>query len=412
MRGSLAQGLACIDCGHTYRLTYRLQCEACGGLLEVSYDLEAMRRLGPSLLRGRGVWRYAALLPVDDPARRITLGEGGTPYLACPRLAVELGVRELTVKFEGSNPTGSVKDRTSATAIGAALGFGFDAVSVVSTGNAGSSIAAYAARAGLRALIFAYERASAPKLLQMAATASDLILYAGVYDDLIGHWDRLADDRLFFDAGASRNPYKHEGKKTLAYEIAEQCGWDPPDVIVAPVAVGETFIATARGFRELREAGWISRTPALIAAQASRANAISQAHASGTRLMPMRIGYTVAEGLAAGNPGRKGEWALRWLCEQGWMSADAEDHDIVDAQRRLARSEGIWAGPTGVAPLAVLIKLLGEKRLDPGQRFAVIITETGLKTEASLPSRQGTAHDYASLRWLVEERLGRATASR
>ncbi|MGH7334109.1 MAG: threonine synthase, partial [Candidatus Rokuibacteriota bacterium] len=360
MRESLAQGLACIDCRETFPLTYRLQCASCGGLLEIYYDLERMRRHGPSLLRGRGLWRYAALLPVADPSHRLTLGEGETPFLACRRLAAELGVRGLTVKFEGANPTGSVKDRTSATAIGAALAFGFEAVSVVSTGNAGSSVAAYAARAGLRAFIFAYERASAPKLLHMGATASDLILYAGGYDDLIGHWDRLADDGLFFDAGASRNPYKHEGKKTLAYEIAEQSGWNPPDVVVAPVAVGETFIATARGFRELREAGWIARAPSLIAAQAARANAISRAHAAGTPLTPMRIGYTVAEGLAAGNPGRKGEWVLRWLREGQGLAADAEDEEILAAQRRLARSEGIWAGPTGVAPLAVLIKLLAE----------------------------------------------------
>lgn len=405
MTDSLAQGLSCIDCGERFPLTYRLQCASCGGLLEVFYDLEVMRRRGPSLLTGRGLWRYAALLPVRDPAHRITLGEGETPYLECPRLAAELGVRGLAVKFDGANPTGSVKDRTSATAIGAALAFGFRAVSVVSTGNAGSSVAAYAARAGLRALIFAYERASAPKLLHMAATASDLILYAGVYDDLIGHWDRLVDDGLFFDAGASRNPYKHEGKKTLAYEIAEQSGWDPPDVLVAPVAVGETFIATARGFRELREAGWIARAPSLIAAQATRANAISRAYAAGAPLAPITIGYTVAEGLAAGNPGRKGEWVLRWLRDQKGLAADAEDEDILAAQRRLARSEGIWAGPTGVAPLAVLIKLLAERRVDPDQRFGVIITETGLKTEAALPARQGVAYDYASLRRLVEERL-------
>jgi threonine synthase len=370
-----------------------------------------MRQRGPSLLAGRGLWRYAALLPVVDPSHRITLGEGQTPYLECPRLAAELGVRGLVVKFEGANPTGSVKDRTSATAIGAARAFGFAAVSVVSTGNAGSSVAAYATRAGLRAFIFAYERASAPKLLHMAATASDLILYAGVYDDLIGHWDRLVDDGLFFDAGASRNPYKHEGKKTLAYEIAEQSGWNPPDVLVAPVAVGETFIATARGFRELAQAGWIPRVPSLVAAQATRANAISRAHTAGTPLKPIKIGYTVAEGLAAGNPGRKGEWVLRWLREQKGLAADVEDEDILAAQRRLARSEGIWAGPTGVAPLAVLIKLLAEKRIDPEQRFGVIVTETGLKSEAALPARQGVAYDYASLRGLVEQRLSRPVTS-
>ena len=402
---SLARELACIDCAATYPLAYRLQCSACGGLLEVRYDLDVLRRAGPSHLRGRGLWRYAPVLPVADPAHRVTLGEGETPLLPCPRLARELGVRELTAKFEGANPTGSVKDRTSATAVGAALAFGFRAISVVSTGNAGSSIAAYAARAGLRALVFAYERASAPKLLHMAATASDLILYRGGYDDLIGHWDRLVDDGLFFDGGASRNPYKHEGKKTLAWEIAEQSGDAPPDTVVAPAAVGETFIATARGFRELAAAGFIARRPTMVAAQATRANPISRAFAEHGPLTPQTIGYTVAEGLAAGNPGRKGEWVLRLLREDKGLAADADDEAILAAQRRLARTEGIWAGPTGVATLAVLIRLLEERRVDPDQRFCVIVSETGLKTEAAAPSRQGTAFDEDSLRRLVGDLL-------
>jgi len=235
---SLAENLTCIDCGAVYPLTYRLECSACRGLLELRYDIARMRDAGPGLLVGSGLWRYAPVLPIADPAHRVTLGEGGTPLLDCPRLARELGVRRLLLKFDGANPTGTVKDRSSATAIGAALRFGYRATSVVSSGNAGSSIAAYSARAGLRSLIFAYERASAPKLLHMAATATDLILYEGVYDDLIVLWDRLVEDQLFFDCGASRNAYKHEGKKTLAYEIAEQTGWVVPDVVVAPVAVG------------------------------------------------------------------------------------------------------------------------------------------------------------------------------
>jgi threonine synthase len=354
---------------------------------------------------GAGLWRYAPVLPIVDPAHRVTLGEGGTPLLDCPRLAARLGVRRLLVKFEGANPTGTVKDRTSATAIGAALQFGFTATSVVSTGNAGSSIAAYSARAGLRAFIFAYERASAPKLLHMSATASDLILYQGVYDDLIGIWDRLVEERLFFDCGASRNPYKHEGKKTLAYEIAEQTGWRPPDVVVAPAAVGEVFIATARGFREMHAAGWIERRPRMVAAQAARANPIARAWREGGPLRPVKIGYTVAEGLAAGDPGRKGEWVLRLLREGDGLAGEAEDEEILEAQRLLARMEGIWAGPTGCGSLAVLIRLLAERRLDPDQSIAVIVSETGLKTEAALPPRSGIAFDYASLRRLVRERL-------
>lgn len=407
MTGSLARGLVCIDCGATYALGYRLECATCHGLLELAYDLEPLRRAGAAAaLEGRGLWRYAPVLPIDDPAHRTTLGEGGTPLLDCPRLAAELGVRRLLVKYEGSNPTGTVKDRSSATAIAAALQFGFRVTSVVSSGNAGSSVAAYSARAGLRSLIFAYERASAPKLLHMAATTADLVIYQGVYDDLITHWDALVDSRLFFDCGASRNAYKHEGKKTIAWEIAEQSGWRPPDVIVAPVAVGETFIAAARGFRELAELGWIPRAPRMIAAQAARANAIVRAFDKGTAIEPLKIGYTVAEGLAAGDPGRKGAWVLRLLREGGGGAGAAEDDEILAAQRLLARAEGVWAGPTGVATLAVLVRLLERRDIDPAQSFCVIVSETGLKTEAPPPSRHGVAFDAASLKRLVEERLG------
>jgi threonine synthase len=403
---SLARQLVCIDCGATHELGYRLECPRCHGLLELVYDLDPLQRHGPPLLRGHGLWRYAPLLPIADPAQRVTLGEGATPLLDAPRLARQLGVRRLRLKFEGANPTGTVKDRSSATAVAAALQFGFAVTSVVSSGNAGSSIAAYSARAGLRALVFAYERASAPKLLHMAATTPDLVVYRGVYDDLITIWDRLVEDRVFFDCGASRNAYKQEGKKTIGYEIAEQSGWNPPDVVVAPVAVGETFIAAARGFRELHAAGWIPRVPRLVAAQAGRANAVVRAFRTGTGIVPLTIGYTVAEGLAAGNPGRKGDWVLRLLREHGGVAGDAEDEEILAAQRTLARTEGIWAGPTGVATLAVLLRLLAERALDPAQDICVILSETGLKTEAPPPSRAGIAFDEPTLRRLVVERLG------
>jgi threonine synthase len=404
---SLAQSLVCIDCGTGYPLAYRLECGACHGLLELRYAVDRLARAGPAIFVGGGLWRYAPVLPIGDPAHRVSLGEGGTPLLECPRLARELGVRRLLLKFDGANPTGTVKDRSSTTAVAAALQFGYRAVSVVSSGNAGSSIAAYAARAGLRSLIFAYERASAPKLLHMAATTPDLIVYKGVYDDLIAIWDHLVEDDLFFDCGASRNAYKQEGKKTLAYEIAEQTAFAPPDVVVAPVAVGETFIAIARGFREMRDAGWIPGIPRMVAAQSARANTVTRAFRERTAITPLKIGYTVAEGLAAGNPGRKGDWTLRLLREHGGLAGAADDDEILTAQTRLARTEGIWAGPTGVAALAVLERLLGAKELDPAQTICVIVSETGLKTEADPPSRAGVAFDQTSLRKLIEERLGR-----
>jgi len=398
---SFATGLQCIDCGAAFPLEYRLECVRCRGLLELTYDLEGLKRAGPELFRGSDLWRYSPVLPIADPAHRVTLGEGETPLLDCPSLARHLGVKQLLVKFDGTNPTGTVKDRSSATAVAAALQFGYRVTSVVSSGNAGSSIAAYSTRAGLRSLIFAYERTSAPKLLHMSAAASDLIIYKGVYDDLIGHWDRLVEDRLFFDCGASRNAYKQEGKKTLAYEIAEQSGFKLPDVIVAPVAVGETFIAAYRGFREMATMGWIEKVPLIVAAQAARSNPIARAWREQRPIEPMKIGYTVAEGLAAGDPGRKGQWVLRILREQSGVVGDAEDEEILQAQKLLAQTEGIWAGPTGVATLAALGRLLITKQLDPGQSICVIVTETGLKTEAEPPSRQGKAFDYESLHALV-----------
>ena len=403
---SHATGLRCIDCKASYALGYRLECTTCHGLLELQYDWDALRTAGPAVFEGHGLWRYAPVLPIADPAHRVSLGEGGSPLLDCPTLGRALGVRRLQVKFEGSNPTGTVKDRTSPTAVAAALQFGFRATSVVSSGNAGSSVAAYSARAGLRSLIFAYERTSAPKLLHMAAAATDLVLYQGVYDDLITLWDRWAEERLFFDCGASRNPYKHEGKKTLAYEIAEQSGWRPPDVVVAPVAVGETFIATNRGFLEMEHLGWIPRRPLMVAAQATRANAIARAWREKRPLEALKIGYTVAEGLAAGNPGRKGDWVLRILNESGGVAGDAEDEEILETQRLLARTEGIWAGPTGVAALAVLRRLLATRAVDADATICVIVSETGLKTEAHAPERRATAFDETSLRRLVSDLLG------
>jgi len=410
MSRSHATSLRCIDCGTAFPLEYRLECASCHGLLELQYDWEALRRAGRSVFAGAGLWRYAPVLPIADPAHRVSLGEGPSPLLDCPRLAARLGVRRLLLKFEGSLPTGTVKDRSSATAVSAALQFGFRATSVVSSGNAGSSIAAYSARAGLRSLVFAYERTSAPKLLHMAATATDLALYRGVYDDLISLWDRLVEERIFFDCGATRNAYKHEGKKTLAYEIAEQSGWQPPDVVVAPAAVGETFIATHRGFTEMERLGWIARRPTMVAAQAARANAIVRAWREKQPLQPIKIGYTVAEGLAAGDPGRKGEWTLRILNETGGVAGDAEDEEILETQRLLARTEGIWAGPTGVASLAVLARLLAAKAVDPDATICVVLTETGLKTEAAAPDRRAIAFDEASLRALVHARLGREPA--
>ena len=399
-------GLRCIDCGAAQPHAYRLGCAGCGGLLEPVYDLEPLRRAGPgAAFAGRGVWRYHPILPIRDPAHFVSLGEGGTPLLDAPALARVLGVRRLLLKFEGANPTGTIKDRSSATAVAAARQFGYRAISVVSTGNAGSSLASYATRAGLRALIFCYEQASTPKLAHMGLVASDLVLYRGFYDDLIPIWDRMIEEQPVFDGGASRNVFKQEGKKTLAWEIGEDCGYRLPDVVVYPVAVGEAFISGWRAFNEMRALGWIRELPLLVAAQSARANPIVQAWREGTDLRPIPLTYTVAEGLAVGDPGAKGAWVLRLLREGKGLATDVEDPAVLDAQRLLARTEGLYAGPTGVATLAAARRLLAEGTLDPAGTICCVITETGLKTEARVESRVGEALTYERLIALVRDRL-------
>jgi threonine synthase len=402
-----AVGLRCIACAAEYPLEYLLECRRCRGLLEPVYDLEPLRRLGPTgAFTRRGLWRYHPVLPIRDPAHFVSLGEGETPLLEAPALARTLGVRRLLLKFEGTNPTGTIKDRSSATAVAAARQFGYRAISVVSTGNAGSSIGAYATRAGLRAFIFCYEQASAPKMHHMGAVASDLILYQGYYDDLIRLWDRMVEALPVFDGGASRNAYKQEGKKTLAYEIAEQSGFQVPDVVVFPVAVGEAFISGWRAFREMHALGWIDRLPLMVAAQSAKADPIARAFRSGGALLPVKLSYTVAEGLSCGDPAAKGEWVLRILRESKGLAADVEDAAILETQRLLARSEGLYAGPTGVGSLAVLRRLLGEGALDPDQTICCVISETGLKTDAPAVSRSGEAFSYERLVGLVRQRLG------
>jgi threonine synthase len=403
---SCAVGLRCIDCGAEHPLEYVLQCRRCRGLLEPVYDLAPLRRLGPGrAFTRRGLWRYHPVLPIRDPAHFVTLGEGETPLLDAPRLARVLGVRRLFLKFEGTNPTGTIKDRSSATAVAAACQFGYRAISVVSTGNAGSSIGAYATRADLRAFVFCYEQASAPKMHHMGAVASDLVLYQGYYDDLIRIWDRMVDELPVFDGGASRNIYKQEGKKTLAYEIVEQAGFQAPDVVVFPVAVGEAFISGWRGFQEMHGLGWIERVPLMVAAQSAKANPIARAFRSGGALSPVKLSYTVAEGLSCGDPAAKGEWVLRILRESKGLAAEVEDDAILETQRLLARTEGLYAGPTGVGTLAALRRLLAEDALDPAQTVCCVISETGLKTEVPVASRAGEALTYERLVALVRERL-------
>jgi len=236
-----------------------------------------------------------------------------------------------------------------------------------------------------------------------AATTANLIIYKGVYDDLITIWDRLVEEHLFFDCGASRNAYKQEGKKTLAYEIASRRA-GPRRRRRGPVAVGETFIAAARGFREMREAGWIERVPLMVAAQATRANAVARAFREGTASRRSRSATRSRRGWRP---------AIRARRAHGFYGYSARTR-ASPATPRTMRSSGCSTGSRASRESGPghRRRNAGRPRSSPrgqaarsGAGFCAIISETGLKTEAEPPSRVGVAFDYDSLKRLVAERL-------
>ena len=382
---SAAIALRCIDCQHAHPLEYLLNCPDCGGLLFIEYDLDRIARIHFGDLSGPGIWPYAELLPIPDPAHQVTLGEGSTPLIAVPRLAAEIGLDQLWLKFDGLNPTGTVKDRSAVTAVAAALHFGFDRIGVISTGNAATAIAAYSARAGIRAFVLSTESSSRPKVCHVNALTANFMMYRGGYDDMIGGFDRAVDDRVVFDGGASRNPYKQDGKKTLAYEIFEQFGLQSPDYVVYPVGMGEMLLASQRGFRELHASGHAGHVPIPVAAQSTVAATIVRALNEGGPRVPINIDYTIAEGVAVGDMGPKGDWVLDDLRAAGGLGAAATDPEVVDWQSRLARLEGIWAGPTGCITLPVLAKLVRDGKIPADARVVCNISETGLKSDIDPP---------------------------
>jgi threonine synthase len=377
MRFSWVQGLKCADCGETVDFGYYLKCPRCGGLLDLTYDLQATS-LAELVDSGfHGMWRYHRILPVADPSNIVTLGEGSTPLIRAQRLARSLGVRELYLKYEGTNPTGTVKDRTSSTAVSSARQFRARTIAVVSTGNAGVSIATYARRGEVRSVVFCYHRGDPIKMNHMSLMATRFCVFEGEYDDLIHSVDQCVTDGLAFDGGATRNPFKHEGKKTIAYEVVEALK-GAPDFFFSPVGVGEIFIATHRAFVEMQQLGIVERAPTLVCCQSDQASPVVDAFRKGGAFQPMSVKPTIAKGVSVGDPGPKGERVLRILRENSGLAVTVSDEEVQEAQRLLSENEGLWAGPTGVVSLAGLVRVCRQQKINPDSTSVCVVSETGL----------------------------------
>lgn len=411
----------CISCGWTVPLRDApgRTCPRCGplaGITEVIRDLDSIvlpvqRPFGQP---GAGIFRFAALLPVEPPGPRLPLIVGDTPLYDAPRLARRLGVAQVLVKDDGRNPSASLKDRASALAVAHALALSRPLIAAASTGNAASSVALLAASAGLRAILFVPAQAPRPKVAQMLLAGAVVVQVQGSYDrayDLCA----LACERFgWYSRNTATNPVLSEGKKTVAFEIAESCGWDPPDLVAVGVGDGCVFGAIHKGFQELFTLGFLRRIPRLIGVQAEGCAPLVEAFSTGSVLAtPVPDPQTYADSISVGVP-RDQVKALRAARESGGLVVAVPDDRIRQAQRLLAREAGVFAEPAGAAGLAGLLSLAEKGQLDPDARVAVVVSGHALKdvngamsavSEEPISVSPDPA-DIPKIRQAVERRIG------
>ncbi len=359
--------LCCFACGAAHPADmYSLGCERCGGTLDVRYTAEAAGASGGE-----------PPMPYHDRAAAVTLGEGDTPCVELRAVAGMLGVRRVYGKAEYQNPTGSFKDRGTAVMMSVAAELGVTAVVEDSSGNAGASVAAYAARAGIEAHVFAPADAPAAKLSQIRVYGAHTHLIEGPRQAAADAAVAYCEARGMVYASHNLSPYFLEGTKTFAYEAARQLADDPPQHVVAPVGNGSLAIGSWKGYRELATAGLVGRGPQVHGVQASAVKPVVAAY-EGSAWSSADAGRTIAGGISVAVPPRKAQ-VLRVLRQSGGEAAAVDDADIARWQRLLAEEEGIYAEPTSAAAFAGLEALAARGVVGADDCALVAITGSGLK---------------------------------
>lgn len=375
----------CIKCGKTYPAAPDLTTCTCGGVLEIVYDYdEIKKRLTKAVLAERTertMWRYRELLPIEETTEPTPLRVGWSPLYDEPRLAAQLGLKQLWVKDDGLNPTGALKDRASAMAVAKAREAGAGVIACSSTGNAASSLAGNAAAAGLATYIFVPSRAPKGKVAQLMTFGATVISVQGSYEETF-ELSRQAINRWgWYNRNAAINPYLSEGKKTVAYEILEQLGWQAPDYIAISVGDGCTIAGLWKGLKDLYAVGLIDRLPRLISAQAEGCCPINRAVVRGGGWEPMEEN-TFADSIAVGVP-RNGDKALMAIRESQGLAVNVSDREIMEAQQLLGRSCGVFGEPAGVTAAAGVKKLCEQGILGREETVVSVVTGNGLKDVAN-----------------------------
>jgi threonine synthase len=382
--GPFVEGLRCRECARSYPAEALHVCEWCFGPLEVVYDYEA---IAASTSRERiaagpkTIWRYADLLPASAEGA-VDLGAGLTPLLRADRLGAELGLSDLWLKNDTVNPTGSFKDRVVSVALTRARELGFKVAACASTGNLANSVAAHAARAGMRSVVCIPADLEIPKVVTTAVFGGTLVALTGNYDEVNRLCAELASEYpTWAFVNVNVRSYYAEGSKTLAFEVAEQLGWTAPDHVVVPVASGSQLVKVAKGFRELFKVGLLDEEPhvRISGAQSAGCAPVATAFATGADFIRPVKPSGLAKSLAIGNPA-DGAYALDEVRRSGGAFAAVTDPEIVEGIHLLARTEGIFAETAGGVTVAVLAKLAATGVVKPNERVVAFITGNGLKT--------------------------------
>jgi threonine synthase len=386
-------GLRCRECGRGYPAEALHVCDFCFGPLEVTYDYERVAAAisRDSIAAGpRSIWRYAELLPVSDAAP-VDLGAGFTPLVRADRLGAELGLGELWIKDDTANPTGSFKDRVVSVALTKARQLGFKIAACASTGNLANSVAAHAARAGMESVVLIPHDLEAAKVMMTAVYGGRVIAVEGSYDDVNRLCAELTSEQPSWAfVNVNVRTYYAEGSKTLAFEVAEQLGWQAPDHVVVPIGSGSQLTKVAKGFEELAKVGLLDVNPSvrISGAQAAGCSPVATAFAEGTDAIRPVKPNTIAKSLAIGNPA-DGWYALDVIRSSGGSCAAVTDDEVLDGIRLLARTEGIFAETAGGVTIASLVKLVNQGVIRSDERVVVMVTGHGLKTVEALSGTVG-----------------------
>ncbi len=379
---SYARALRCRKCGQEYPIQPINLCDFCLSLLEVSYDYKAMTRGLSREKVAKGpisMWRYRNMLPVEG--KEIDIGSGFTPLVKADNLGQQLGLNRLYIKNDCLNPTYSFKDRPVSVAVTKAREFGFDAIACASTGNLAASVAAHAAKAGMKSYVFIPSSVERGKLVGAAIYNPNLMTVEGSYDDVNRLCAALAQRYNWGFININLRPYYAEGSKTLGYEVAEQLGWRAPDCVVTPAASGLLFTRIWKGLEELSMLGLIEPVNThMYVTQAGGSSPIVNAFQAGALHVHPVEPDTIVHSIAIGNPA-DGYYALRVARQSGGGACAVTDAEAIAGMKLLAQTEGIFAKVTGGVVIAGLKKLAASGVVKRNELTVAYITGAGPRTQ-------------------------------